>query len=189
MSENNALNVNAGKPKIGGAVFRAPVGTALPTTTTEELNSAFENLGFISEDGVVNSNTPSTTSIKEWGGAVVLDIMTEKPDTFKMAFIESTNLNVLKTIYGDSNVSGDLSTGVTVNVKPEDAPQQSLVIDMVLQNGAKRQVLPICKLTSLSDITYAGGDAVKYEVTFSCYPDSSGATHHEYIKVTPTPSM
>lgn len=189
MAENNALNVNAGKPKIGGAVFRAPIGTTLPTTATEDLNSAFENLGFVSEDGVVNSNSPSTTSIKEWGGAVVLDIQTEKPDTFKMAFIESTNLEVLKTIYGDANVTGDLSTGVTVDVKPEDAPRQSLVIDMVLRSGAKRVVLPICKLTTLSDITYAGGDAVKYEVTFSAYPDSTGSTHHEYIKIESTPSM
>ena len=38
-------NVTAGKPKKGGAVFRAPVGTALPTDTTTQLNEAFKALG------------------------------------------------------------------------------------------------------------------------------------------------
>ena len=183
MADNNSLNVNAGKPKIGGAVFRAPVGTTLPESVSATLNQAFTNLGFISDAGVVNSNSPSNTSIKEWGGATVLDVQTEKPDTFKMAFLESTNLEVLKTIYGDANVSGDLSTGATVEVNADEPPVQSLVIDMVLKNdGAKRVVLPRCKLTTLSDITYAGSDAVKYEVTFSCYPDEDGNTHIEYIK-------
>lgn len=183
MSDNNSLNVNAGKPKIGGAVFRAPVGTTLPESVSATLSSAFENLGFISDAGVVNSNSPSNTSIKEWGGATVLDIQTEKPDTFKMAFLESTNLEVLKTIYGDDNVTGDLETGAKVEVNADEPPVQSMVIDMVLKNeGAKRVVLPRCKVTSVSDITYAGSDAVKYEVTLSCYPDDSGNTHIEYIK-------
>ena len=183
MSDNNSLNVNAGKPKIGGAVFRAPVGTTLPTSVSATLASAFENLGFISEDGVTNSNSPSNTAVKEWGGATVLDIQNDKPDTFKMAFLESTNLEVLKMIYGDGNVTGDLTTGVKVEVNAEELPTQSIVIDMVLQNeGAKRIVIPIGKVTSLSDITYAGKDAVKYEVTISAYPDSDGNTHIEYIK-------
>lgn len=187
---NNSYNVNAGKPKLGGAVFAAALGTSLPTSVSATLAEAFENLGFISDQGVVNSNSPSNTSIKEWGGAVVLDIQTEKPDTFKLAFLESTNLNVLKTIYGSSNVSGTLETGITVNVNSDEMEQKSYVIDMVLRNnGAKRVVIPMGKITTLSDITYAGGDAVKYEVTISAYPDSSGNTHYEYIKGTSNPSF
>lgn len=190
MSDNNSLNVNAGKPKIGGAVFNAPVGTSLPTTATEELASAFENLGFISDAGVTNSNSPSTTSIKEWGGAVVLDIQTEKPDTFKMAFLESTNLNVLKTIYGADKVSGTLETGITVAASAQEPEIMSYVIDMVLKNnGAKRIVIPNGKIISLSDIVYAGNDAVKYEVTVSGYPDTNGNTHYDYIKGSTTPSL
>lgn len=190
MDNNNSYNVNAGKPKIGGAVFSAALGTTLPNSVSADLAEAFVNLGFISDAGVTNSNSPSNTSIKEWGGAVVLDIQTEKPDTWKLAFIESTNLNVLKTIYGSSNVSGTLETGITVNVNTEEVEQKSYVIDMVLRNnGAKRVVIPMGKITTLSDITYAGNDAVKYEVTISAYPDTSGNTHYEYIKGTSNPSF
>ena len=34
----NVENVTTGKPKVGGAVYRAPVGTTLPTDATTALN-------------------------------------------------------------------------------------------------------------------------------------------------------
>lgn len=179
---NTATNVTAGKPKVEGAVYRAPLNTTLPTTVSETLDSAFEALGYISDAGVVNSNSPSNTAIKAWGGDTVLDIQTEKPDTFKMAFIEAMNTDVLKMVYGDDNVSGDLTDGITIEANSKELECQSLVIDMLLKDGAaKRIVLPNCKVTSIADITYADNSAVGYEVTLSCYPDEDGNTHYEYI--------
>ena len=44
----DAKKTSVGKPKIGGAVFRAPVGTALPTDATSKLDVAFKELGYCS---------------------------------------------------------------------------------------------------------------------------------------------
>ena len=52
-----AAYVTAGKPKVGGAVFRAVAGTAAPTDATTALAAAFKDLGYCSEDGLVNTNT------------------------------------------------------------------------------------------------------------------------------------
>ena len=71
---NNASNVTVGKPKVGGSVYRAPLGTPVPTDATTPLDSVFKNLGYISEDGVTNSNSPSVDQIKAWGGDVVKDL-------------------------------------------------------------------------------------------------------------------
>ena len=46
---NNASNVSAGKPKITGAIYAAPLGTLLPETPTEELDEAFRVLGYCSD--------------------------------------------------------------------------------------------------------------------------------------------
>lgn len=168
---------------ITGAVFVAPVGTSLPTSTTASLATAFKDLGYISDAGVVNSNSPSNTAIKAWGGDTVLDVQTEKPDTFKMNFIEATNEDVLKLVYGSANVSGSLSSGLTIKANSEEQNEVSVVIDMVLKDDcAKRIVLPKAKVTAVGDITYADASAIGYDTTLSCHPDDSGNTHYEYLK-------
>lgn len=185
-------NVTAGKPKIKGAIFRAPLGTTLPETATEELGSAFVGMGYVSDAGVVNSNSPSNTAVKGWGGDTVMDVQTEKPDTFKMAFIEALNTEVLKQTYGDDNVEGDLDTGITIRANSKEQQAQVLVIDMILRgNIAKRIVLPNCKVTAVADISYTDSNAVGYDTTLSCYPheDWDGDTHREFIIKNNTPSF
>jgi len=180
---NTASNVSAGKPKITGAIYAAPVGTTLPTDTTTALNEAFKPLGYCSEDGLVNSTDLQSENIKAWGGDTVLSVQTSKDDTFKFTLLEILNLDVCKFVYGNDNVTGALDTGVTITVNNKEVDEAALVIDLILRNNtAKRIVIPDSKLSDLGDINYVDNDAVGYETTMTCMPDASGNTHYEYIK-------
>ena len=175
--------VSAGKPAIGGAVYRAAKGTSAPTDATTALASAFKALGYCSEDGLTNSNSPSTTDIKAWGGDIVLNIQEEKTDTFQTTLIEVLNEDVLKAVYGSSNVSGALATGLTVKANATEPEEGVWAIDMVLNsNTVKRIVIPHGKISEVGDISYTDSDAIGYEITITALPDSSGNTHYEYIQ-------
>ena len=176
-------NVSVGKPAIAGALFRAPVGTALPTSATATLNGAFAGLGYASEDGVTNSNSPNSENIKAWGGQVVLTVSSEKPDTWKIKLIESLNGNVLEVVYGAANVTINGGAGtIDVAANADALSEFSYVIDMVMTGGAlKRVVIPNGKLSAVGDIVYKDNEAVGYEITIEALPDSSGNTHYEYI--------
>lgn len=178
----SSSNVSAGKPKVTGAIFIAPVGTTLPTDSTTALATAFVELGYASDAGVVNSESRETETIKAWGGDTVLKPFTGKEDTFKFTLIEALNVNALKLVYGDSNVSGSLSTGITIKSAAEDLDYHSFVIEMVLNGAVKRIVIPSAKVTEVGDITYADGEAIGYDTTLSAVPDAAGGTHYEYIK-------
>lgn len=176
-------NVTAAKPKVGGAVFRAPLDTPLPTDAVTELDKGFKSLGYCSESGLVNSNSPAAENTKAWGGDTVLSLMTERPDTFKFNLIEAMNPDVLKAVYGDDNVDGELSTGITIRANNKEMVPCCWVVDMLLKgNVKKRIVIPHAAVTGVSDITYDGKNPVGYETTITAAPDTAGQTHYEYLQ-------
>ena len=180
---NVASNVSAGKPKTTGAIWVAPKGSTLPTDTATALDAAFKCLGYCSDDGLTNSTDLESETIKAWGGDTVLTIQTSKEDRFGFTLIEILNEDVLKFVYGSTNVSGTLSTGLTVTANNADVEEVAIVIDMIMRdNSAKRIVIPDCKISEFGDVVYSDSEAVGYETTVTCMPDSSGNTHYEYIK-------
>lgn len=179
----DAKNVTVGKPKVGGAIFKAPLGTELPGDAISNLSEAFVQLGYASDSGLVNSNSPESTDIKAWGGDTVLTTQTDKKDTFQFQLIEALNIDALKTVYGEDNVSGTLETGITIKANSKEHENYIWVFDMILKgNILKRIVLPCASVSSVGDITYADETQIGYDTTITAVPDTEGNTHYEYMQ-------
>lgn len=179
----NASNVSAGKPKIGGAIYRAPLGTALPTDAISELDKAFKSLGYCGEDGLKNKNTPESGSIKAWGGDTVLNYQKSKDDVFTFTLIEAKDVETLKTVYGDENVTGELKSGIAVKANSKEMPDCAWVVEMILRGDTlKRIVIPSASVSEIGEIVYKDDNAIAYETTIKATPDKDGNTHYEYIK-------
>lgn len=180
----DSTKVTTAKPKIGGAVYRAPLGTTLPTDATTALDEAFKSLGYISEDGLTNANNPESEDIKAWGGDTVTALQTGRTDTFQCVFIEALNIDVLKAVFGDANVSGSLPEGIVVKSNNTQMDSSCWVVDMVLKGAVKRIVIPVGTITEIGETKYADGDVTGYDTTITATPDTSENTHYEYIKST-----
>lgn len=182
---NTVNNVSTGKPKVSGAVFRAPLGSTLPTDATTALDAAFVAMGYVSEDGLSNENSVESDNVKAWGGDIVLATQTDREDKFSFTCIESMNLEVLKAYYGSENVTGTLAEGITVTANTKDLGAHCWVFDMVLRGGGyKRIVVPNGMVSETGEVVYVDDEPIGYELTITAMPDTSGNTHYEYIKRT-----
>lgn len=176
-------NVTAAKPKIGGAIYSAPLGTTLPKDATTALDAKFKELGYVSDDGISNKDSASSDKVNAWGGDTVLSVQKEKSDEWTYTLIEAMNVNVLQEVYGEDNVSGTLETGIEIKSNATPLKAHALVVDMILNGGVlKRVVIPNGMVSEIGEIKYSDSDPLGYETTLAALPDETGNSHYEYLQ-------
>ena len=176
--------VTAAKPRVSGVVYIAPKGTTLPTDANTALATAYKSLGYLSEDGFTNNYEISSEDIREMGGNIVLTVLTEVSDTFTFKLISALDAEVQKAVYGDSNVTGTLETGMAVEISGDEPEESVWVLETIMRDGAlKRIVIPDGKVSSIGEIAYRRNEAVGYELTVTALLDATaGFNHKEYTK-------
>lgn len=187
MAAPTAANVIVGKPLATGGVMVAPKGTTLPTgatAATVTLDAAFVGTGYISEDGVTQSIGTDTTDIVAWGGDTVRVIQTTHALTYQFSFLE-TNSDVLKLVYGDENVSvtaatSSAGTRIATLINSKTLPHKAYALEIKDGDAKVRIAIPDGQITTVGDVTYVHSDAIKYDVTITCYPDDSGNKAYLY---------
>jgi hypothetical protein len=183
---NTASNVTAGTPKVAGAIYTALVsaGLTLPTDTDANLAEGFECVGYISEDGLKRAKEITSESIKAWGKDVVMRTRTANDTSLTFKMIEYLNTVVQKVVYGSTNVTGALNTGVTVHDKASYSGEHRVwIIDQIMTGGVKdRIVVPDAVVTAVAEINYKDSEPAGYEVTLGTIADANGDTVIEYYK-------
>jgi len=182
---NQVSNVVTGKPLSTGGVLVADTTATLPTTASSAPDAAFLGSGYIGEDGVTESNGRTVEKVRAWGGDVVKILQTEHTLSYQFTFIESLNTQVLKSVYGDANVTTTAGTPTvgtlqTIEINSETLPHKSYVLE-VRDGAAKvRIVVPDGQITEVGETTYSDTSVIAYPVTVECFPDENGNKAYKY---------
>ena len=176
--------VTAAKPKVGGAIYVAPANSTLPTAADDTLDAAFKSLGYVSDEGLTRAVDLDTDVVKAWGGDTVYVMDNGKTETFQFSMLDATSADVLKVIYGDSNVTGTaLATGISIVSNNTEKGSHCYVVDMIEKdNTLHRIVIPNGIVSDLDDITYVDNEVLAYGVTITAIADATGNTVYEYLK-------
>lgn len=182
---NNTANVSAGKGVKGGYIFSAPVGTELPTDIETPLDAAFKCLGFISEDGYVESVSEDSSDIVDMNGDLMDSTSSNRVESAQVTFAE-IKAETLKRQYGEDNVT-DEDGVITVKHNSDSHPTFPYVLELVLKNGRRwRKVVPQGQSSELDDLTIASSELCQRPITIKYLTDEDGNTCYDYIQSTET---
>lgn len=168
-----------------GAILCAPLGTDIPTLedltpSGVTLDPAFKDAGYANEDGVTLTPDMSTSAIKEWGGAVVRNVLEEFNGNIAFTLIQTDEM-AFKMAFGDEYVTAqaaDLTHGSQLMAKLGAHLPEAKSWVFKMKDGAARMlvVVPNGQVTTLDEITFNATDPIGWAITLSCYPDESGTS-------------
>lgn len=166
----------------GKAFYRGPLTTIAPTDATTALNAGFLDHGWVLDDGFTDSPKRTTQKFYAFGGDLIKSVQTRYEETWTLTLVESS-LVVLKTVFGDSNVTQTTSgtRKTTINHASPPLPLSSFVMDYIDGQKTKRVYVPVGQVTEIGDVKYAHDSLVSFKITIDCYkPASGGAAVVEY---------
>lgn len=176
----DASNIVFARPKVTGVFFSAPLTATVPTSASSTL-TGFEDLGYVSDAGIVQTIDRATTKLFDMGGDAVLILDESHSVTYKLTPLELTPA-FLQEILGSDNVtisSGDVTAAV-LNGDPLEA--REYVFDMRLSDTRlMRVVVPNGQIVSVGDMTFKKGTVLNAELEIEALPDADGNKAYYYF--------
>lgn len=183
-------NVGVAKGRPGGYGVVAPAGTDpsifedMKKTLADIIdeNPDVKSLGFISEDGLEWGTDTNSSEVKDWGGNVISRSLTSFAETVKVMFLE-TRESVLRTVFGDGNVTVDGPVTTVLHNADFTAPHLYAFDSIVSETKVKRSILPIGSIFERDSRTENSSDVAGYTPTISAlpYPGFKGSVCKELI--------
>lgn len=192
-TKQSSANVTFSKPGTSanksGYIWVAPLGTAVPTDATTELDKEFVGLGYLSEDGLTEpASFEPGDDIVAAGGDTVAQADPTFSKTWTGTCIEALNEDLLKVAYGSANVTvtpaSTTDGSITIKEQAGDIEHHVIVIDEMLKGGRKRRnVMADATFLITGDISHVHTALVNFEFTITAYPTAAQPAQTQYITI------
>jgi hypothetical protein len=153
-------------------VYVGDKGTTGPTTLAAP-GVGFDEVGWLSEDGVDFDRSEDVAEFKGWqGGTTLRKKVTSQEDTFRFVCLEETALTMGLYYKG---VAPTTATGVDTFAITNQAvsDERAWVVDVVDDTITKRYVIPSGEITGRATVPHKNSDLTMYEFTVTIYGDYS----------------
>ncbi len=165
---------------IDSGVWVGAKGSTAPTSPTSEPDEAFEEVGWLSDDGLTETRDVDSSPKKAWqGGVTVRTVRSGDSRTFKFVCLETKALTMGLVRPGQEPTT----TGGVTHAKVKVFLGQDIracILDTIDGDIHTRKAIPTGEVTDVADIKNSAGDITAYELTVTCYPDADGVLYEEW---------
>lgn len=159
-----------------GMFFHAPAGTALPTYPLEDLDTAWAEVGDISEEGITLNFDRSTENLRNWANKIKRTIMTDHSETIAATIMDTTQ-EVFETILGADAVTTTAATSehgalVTASLSQNTLPaEEAYLFIMKDDDDAIAIGCTEGQITEMDSVTFEPGDTINWVPTITAIND------------------
>lgn len=174
-----ATNAELARLGVTGALYVAPLGTTIPTGLAA-WGTGWEDVGYISDDGVTESLSEDKQEFTPWQSATPIRTeVTTSVQTFKATLWESkaTTISLYYRVPEDDMTVTGTTPNEVVSFDQLGKPARDVRafgIDVIDGTYHRRIILPNAEVTERGDITYKSDTLIGYEVTITANVGSDG---------------
>jgi hypothetical protein len=169
---NDADNVRVA---LNGSVYLAPVGTTGPTDLTTAWGANWQDLGYLSDDGVSLEYSTDVEDINAWQSlSPVRRVLTSVDMTLGFTAIE-LKAATITAYFPDSTITEVTEDTVwRLDIPAAPGPDERAVgLEWVDGTITNRLIIPRAEITDRGAITLGRSSAVGLEMTVSAYASSA----------------
>lgn len=167
------MDANNVRSALTGAVYRAPLGSTLPTNPTSPWAVAFEELGYVSEDGLTETRSDDWNAIRAWQNrTIVRQLLTGSDYTLAFSLLETTAVG-LET-YHSGSLMTDNGSVATMEVMEPTEQHYVFGLDVLDGDVHMRLIIPDGQVTEVGEIVYKNGEPLMYPLTITARSDPDG---------------
>ncbi len=167
--------LNSGNVRVAGtgAIWKAPLGTVLPTDSTTAWNASFLNIGYAT-DGFTLTQDLKKQDIPAWQTlSPVRSIATALIRKISFEALES-NINTVPLAWGGATMTPGLAGIYTLDI-PEGQPTDFILgVDWSDGTLSQRIIVQHATLLTLPAIKFVRTDAVRYPLEVQALVPSGG---------------
>lgn len=162
----------------GYTVSYAPEGTTLPTAFGA-LDAAFDEIGFVSDDGITKGRNADVNEVRDAAGTLVRTFRDNDERTFKFVALEHNDVVRELIEPGTTTVNGaDIKTHTVRSA----APRRGVFVLDLLDGGTtpfSRYIVPEGEVTPGDETTYVKGGVASVEITVKTVQQDDGTLYVE----------
>lgn len=160
------MDVKLGLGRATGMFYHAPAGTALPTSLSGTLDTAWAHVGDVTDAGITLALNKTSTNLRNWANVIKRVIVTEHSETVQSPIMDTT-AESLKAVFGKDNVTA-ANDKVNVNLSSSALPEEEAFL-WIMKDGDDLLAIGCThgQVTAVDNVSFAPNNAINWVPTIT----------------------
>ena len=160
------MDVKLGLGRATGMCYHAPAGTALPTSLSGTLDTAWVHVGDVTDAGITLALNKTSTNLRNWANVIKRVIVTEHSETVQSPIMDTT-AESLKAVFGEDNVTVS-NDKVNVNLSSSSLPDEEAFL-WIMKDGDDLLAIGCThgQVTAVDNVSFAPNNAINWVPTIT----------------------